>query len=106
MRKERAIVTETIDWQGITLSVTFEPDYLGFNRTSECALSHLQVESITPARSPLPITETGYRSHFVHPSAIDELGGPVAYVLAWLDQAARNEGWRAHQNAAAQLSLW
>lgn len=33
---------------------------------------------------PHPISETGYRSHFVHPQHIEEEGGPVAHVQAWL----------------------
>ena len=106
MRKERDIITATMDWQGITLSVSYEAEYLGFSRNSECAMAHLQVEAISPARTRLPITETGYRSHFIHPSAVEELGGPVAYARTWLDHAAKHHEWQAYQEAARQMSLF
>jgi hypothetical protein len=37
--------------------------------------------AVQPPREPLPITETGYKSHFVAIEAIETAGGPVAY--AW-----------------------
>jgi len=102
MRKERAITTKTIDWQGITLSVTYEADYLSINRHSGFATAHLQVQ----APVPLPFTETGYCSHFLPAEEVDELGGPVAYVLAWLEKAAKTPAWRKHQEAVRQFSLF
>ncbi|MDV6333157.1 hypothetical protein [Asticcacaulis sp. 201] len=102
MRKERTITTQTIDWQGITLSVSYEADYLNISRHSGFATAHLQVQ----APVPLPFTETGYRSHFLPAEEVDELGGPVAYVLAWLDEAAQSPAWRKQQEAARQLSLF
>lgn len=106
MRKRRGILVETMDWQGITLSVSYDAEYLGFARGSECAVAHLQVEAVHPQHAPLSITETGYRSHFIHPSAIDDAGGTTAFVIAWLDEAARSPAWRKRQNAAQQLSLF
>lgn len=95
-----------IDWQGITLSVTYEPTWLGRARSPDCAVAHLQVQTITPERSPLPITETGYRSHFVHPDDVAQLGGPVAYVRAWLDAEAAVPAWKTWLSASRQLSLF
>ena len=31
-----------------------------------------------------PISETGYRSHFLNAQVFEEAGGPVAYAEAWL----------------------
>lgn len=58
---------------------------------------HLDIESIHSMRVPLPITDTGYRSHF-HPSGtIEARGGDVAtYVTAWLDEEATSSEWRAY----------
>ncbi|MBS0473096.1 MAG: hypothetical protein JSR60_18645 [Proteobacteria bacterium] len=49
-------------------------------------LTHLSIHVLEPSTLKLPITETGYRSHFL--SEAEELGGPLAYVRAWLDAEA------------------
>lgn len=69
-------------------------------------MSHLTIETIEPVRSNLPITETGYRSHFVEPGVIETHGGPAAYVLAWLDEAAKDALWIERDLAARQFSLF
>lgn len=98
--------TTTIDWQGIALSVSYAPSYLGLGGTSGYAVAHLQVWAVKPERAALPITETGYRSHFLHPSFVEEAGGPVTYVLAWLDAEAQTPAWRQRAVRARQLSLF
>ncbi len=45
MEKQRFITTTHIDWQGITLSVTYEPNWLNMDRTCQYA---------TRIRRPLP----------------------------------------------------
>ena len=44
----------------------------------------------------LPITETGYRSHFMNGAeALAEFDNdPVAFVLWWLDEAAKDPSWK------------
>ncbi len=96
--EQRNIQTFEEEWQGITLTIRYEPDWLG-------GLSaHLQVESA--GRVALPITETGYRSHFCSPVSIEEEGGPVAYVMAWIKAEAETAVWIEAQAKAAQLSLF
>jgi hypothetical protein len=41
--------------------------------------AHLEIESIDPAKRPLPMTETGYRSWFGAPADVDAEGGPVEF---------------------------
>lgn len=96
-----------IDWQGITLSVTFVADHspavrplLGYS------MAHIAVRSIRPEGAKLPITETGYRSHFLPLPEVEELGGPLAYVRAWLDHEASRPAWKAQAEAARQLGLF
>ncbi len=36
-------------------------------------------------RSPHPMSETGYRSHFCPRELVEEAGGPVDFVTAWLE---------------------
>jgi hypothetical protein len=69
-------------------------------------MGHLQVESITPEKAPLPITETGYRSHFTTPQTVAALGGLVAFVLAWLDEEGETPVWRKREQSAQQFSLF
>lgn len=93
--------TYRIDWEGIALSVRWMPEWFGV-RVHE--IGHLEIES--EDRQPLPVTETGYRSHFVHREYVEEAGGPVAYVRAWLDHEAQSESWTATSEARKQLSLF
>lgn len=89
-------------WQGITLEVCYCPkwgahfDGMGF--------AHLEIRSENCAV--LPITETGYKSHFLPATEIDDQGGPVAYVEAWLDHAAQSAEWKEHVRQSRQLSLF
>ena len=55
---------------------------------------------------PLPITQTGYRSHFTSSAAVTSAGGPVNYALAWLAAKADTPQWRAHEAATNQLTLF
>ena len=66
----------TIDWRGQTLTIRFCRAWLG----QETA--HLEI--ISEDHRSHPISETGYRSHFVNLAQIEEVGGPVAYVKGWL----------------------
>lgn len=97
--KPRTIDTFTTDWQGITLSVTYEANWLNMKRN---LTAHLQIEAISPKRAILPVTETGYRSYFTPAVDIDAAGGPVAYALAWLDHAATSKSWLKHVEVERQ----
>jgi hypothetical protein len=101
----REIETHRVTWQGFALEIHFERNWLG-SSSSEFETAHLEIETITPERQPLPITETGYRSHFLAAAAIDEAGGSVAYVTAWLDHAARSTEWKVCRETQRQLSLF
>jgi hypothetical protein len=98
-RKKRSSRT-TLTWDGITMTIRYRPEYFpGYD--------HLEIQVTGPERTaPLPITETGYRSHFLRPGEIDAAGGPAAYVRRWLDEAARQPGWRTVRARWRQLSLF
>lgn len=90
-----------LEWNGILIEVRYDPCW-------GCLpddIAHLEVETISPARAPLPFTETGYRSHFISPDAITAAGGPVAYVDVWLETASDTPAWREREQAARQFSL-
>jgi hypothetical protein len=99
----RTIQSCHITWQGISIAVTYDANWLNMERHG-APIAHLAVE--VPDGQRLPFTETDYRSHFLRPDSIEAEGGPAAYVLAWLDYAARSPEWRRHVKASRQLSLF
>lgn len=94
--------TYRMDWDGYAVSINWRPAWLG--RSAGYAIAHLEI--IADNRAALPITETGYRSHFVQREEVESLGGPVAYARAWLDHEAQSSAWKAHRAASRQLSLF
>lgn len=96
-KASRIIIKEVIDWQGLSLSVTFIPDWSGLGY-----VAHMEIETIKPARAPNPISETGYKSHFLPLNEVENAQELRTYVLAWLTEAAKKTDWKAH----AQLSLF
>jgi hypothetical protein len=90
-------VTFATDWAGIPLSIRYCPDW--------CSITaHLEISSRDG--QPLPITETGYRSHFTSTDAIEAEGGPVSFACAWLDHAAQSPAWQDAQESRHQLSFF
>lgn len=88
--------THKLEWQGRKLEITYQPH-------SFAGCAHLQIR-VKHCR-PLPITETGYRSHFAKAADVAELGGPVAYVEAWLNAMAQTKAWRRTARDGWQLKL-
>ncbi len=87
-------------WQGIEIEARYWPCKWGVT-------AHLEIESMALERAPLPITNTGYRSHFHAPGTVEAAGGDVvAQVIAWLDREAASPEWRAQVDASGQLSLF
>lgn len=95
-----------IDWRDpvsaetVRIRITHSRDYLSQGS------DHVEVESIRPARAPLPITETGYRSHFLSPLELMNAGGPVSFVTAWLDREAKGKDWQKKIAARQQGDLF
>lgn len=87
------------DWRGIGLEIRH-----CVNWCAMVGMDHIEV--ISDGRMPLPITETGYKSHFLPRERIAEFGSATDYVLAWLDHAAVAESWRRREAEARQLSLF
>jgi hypothetical protein len=88
----------TIVWGGIPIQVSHVENWC------DTDMDHIEVHVEGDAR--IPITDTGYRSHFVHRSSIREYGGADEYVLAWLDDTAQSRAWRAYVEASRQLTLF
>jgi len=93
------------EWQGIGLEIRHCPRWFGSER-DDFLTQHIEIRS--DGRVVLPITETGYRSHFLNGAeALAEFDhDPVAFVLWWLDDAAQSKEWQAQVEASRQGSLF
>jgi hypothetical protein len=92
-----APITTMLIWNGIKIMVTHTP-----NRFGETDHIELNVEN----RQRIPVTETGYRSHFCHESQIEPYGSALAFVQAWLDNEAMKSEWRSYVESSRQLDLF
>ncbi|NCQ24430.1 MAG: hypothetical protein COW54_09970 [Rhodobacteraceae bacterium CG17_big_fil_post_rev_8_21_14_2_50_63_15] len=82
----------TIVWRGIGIEITYTPKKWGVT-------DHIELR--TEGKTPLPVTETGYRSEYFPLGSVAEYGDAAAFVTAWLDHEAARKGW-----GGAQLSLF
>lgn len=95
-----------IDWtnpitnDSVRIRITHARDYLSTGS------DHIEVESIRPKKVPLPITETGYRSHFMPALELINAGGPVTFVAAWIEREAKGKAWTKQAAAKAQGDLF
>ncbi len=87
-----------IDWGGINITVRYVRKWLHMD------IAHM--EFISDGRVPMPVSMSGYRSHFVPDSLIQSEGGPRTYALHLMDVEADFCGWYDNPCAAAQLSLF
>src|SRR5262249_31803897 len=94
-----------IDWINpyggtVRLRITHQRDYLA---TGD---DHLAIESIEPAKAPLPITDTGYLSHFVRGDVLKEAGGRKRYGAEWLAREGWSKEWQKRDAARRQGDLF
>lgn len=88
---------KTITWRGIEVNVEHTVNWAAH-------MDHIAVTTVS--RVALPITETGYKSHFLSPEKIAEYGDTVSYVLAWLEHEAESKAWKTHEAKTRQLELF
>ena len=94
-----------LDWNGIAIEISFTPDWSrAYREVYGYRLTYTQVRSENKQR--LPITETGYYSLFLPAPTIEENGGPVGYVEAWLNAEADSEEWKDYCEGQRQGSLF
>lgn len=94
-----------LTWDGVDIEIRYCPDWLDSCReTYGYALAHLEIETVT--RESLPITETGYLSHFTRADNVTAYGGPAAYVQNWLEIEAQRRDWKDFEDQRRQLALF
>ena len=85
-----------IDWRVITIEINLTANWL--NGTAH----HLELR----ADQPLPVTETGYRSHFLGVEEAIDIETVQAFVIGWLDEAAETKAWRDAEERRRQGDLF
>lgn len=96
------VQTYKLTWNEIGIEATCTP------KEFDGHFSHLEIRSIKPKNAPLPVTNTGYRSHY-HPAGIIENeyeGDVVAAVMDWLDKEAKSKAWRDYEIKSRQYELF
>ena len=97
--------TLTMIWNGIALTVNYTPCYSkSFREIQGYSLAHLTIEA--DGRQRLPMTETGFRSHFTPKANVDEYGGAEGFVRACLEHAAQSKAWKDFFVKSKQLALF
>tara|TARA_R110000787_G_scaffold65861_6_gene148103 strand:- start:19144 stop:19446 length:303 start_codon:yes stop_codon:yes gene_type:complete len=86
-------------WEGITISIKHTPQRWN-------VIDHIEIRSVKPERAPLPITETGYKSHFIQEEYLNEYGGAEGFVLAWLEHEAKTPAWKTRLEKSKQFCLF
>ena len=64
------------------------------NDLNHPAATLLELHVIAARDTPVPITATGFKSHFISAEEIAEAGGPVALFTTWLDHEARSKAYQ------------
>ena len=95
-------IKSTLLWRGIKIVIDYKSNY--FESKSGFSIAHLDIT--TENRVPLPFTESGYRSHFLDASELEEYGTPTDFVKAWLEETAKSEKWKKQERKRNQLSLF
>lgn len=94
-------------WRGIEIEIRWDPSSITYE--DERTVGHLEIEAISPPRAKLPVSETGYRSHFLDAKTVTAAGGPAAFVESWFDQLDAPKCWhkaRRRQATTIQPSLF
>ena len=98
--RKDAVTTHKLVWRDITCRVRRTPNYISKGWT------HLELIVVTPKGAPVPITTTGYLSHFLDEDLLAKNGGPVAFFLAWIEREARTPKWAKTEFKWRQLELF
>ncbi|MEQ1694805.1 MAG: hypothetical protein ABL901_03095 [Hyphomicrobiaceae bacterium] len=67
---------------------------------------HIEIETVKPKKAALPITATGYLSHFIDRTALRDAGGALQFVTSWLAREQRSKDWLKRDAAQRQADLF
>jgi len=94
--------TYRLTWEGIEIEARYDPKCFGG------VVAHLELRTLNPERARLPMTETGYRSHFHQVGTIEaeHNGDVVQAVTHWLNKEAQSKTWQCYIEASKQGDLF
>ena len=92
----------TIEIEGLTLEIRHSPKPF-----ASVEIEHFEIVTLKPACKPHPLSETGYKSLFIHPEWRKQFdGNPRAFMTFALEQAAKEPRWKDIKAKSQQLSLF
>ena len=95
-----ATKTSKLVWRHVTCRVRHTPNYIS------TGWSHIEITVVAPKGAPIPITGTGYKSHFLDEDLLAKAGGPVAFFSRWIEQEAATKQWAKAEFKWRQLELF
>jgi hypothetical protein len=101
-KPKRGIEKAKVQWGDVLLEISYERNWMGMKD----GIAHLEIRVLGPKGAIIPLTDTGYRSHFISSLYVEAAGGAVPYVRAWLDTEATKPAWKKRELASRQLSLF
>lgn len=105
--RPRNIFTDTLVWNGITVLMSFEHDWLGLAAGGfEEPYSHLELQVLDPKGAPLPVTDTGYWSEFLPIGEVDDIPDAKAIAMSILDEMSDTQTWRVRWTRWEQRDLF
>lgn len=97
---KRPTSTVRFTWNDIVLSVRHQQDY------SSKGWDHIELRVVAPKGAILPITVTGYLSHFLTPADLKASGGPKAYFIECLERQSKSKKWKIEEFKSRQGDLF
>jgi len=96
-------MNNVITWENIKIEISYVASaYKSFEKVYGYSMAHLEIK----ANEELPITVTGYKSHFLPNTEIEEHGGAEKFVLDWLSSASKSEEWQKIKAGSDQYALF
>jgi len=85
-------------WEGRTIRLSYTP-------CKWSVIDHLEIR--VDDRQPIPITETGYKSHFFGPCDPDLTAEQITTLVQdWIAREAQSENWQRLEKERKQLLLF
>ena len=91
---------EKFTWRSVKMTATHTPNYLSDG------WSHIELRVVTKDAPPIPITTTGYLSHFLDEEELKAAGGPAAFFLAWIERESNSKPYKRATQKWQQLELF
>ncbi len=103
MNKENNEIHQIV-WQGISITVRHNPNWgHGYKEIQGFCMTHTEI--IRDDRKQLPMTNTGYRSHFMDEREFEYYDDVIDFVIQWLDHDAQSKAWKVYVADQNQLKL-